>query len=504
MHARRVELEVPAGTRALRVLVPEPAGGSQGHHVSDSKGSTAVGFDGSWGTSEPIATGGRDRVELTLKADHPLSPDEVRSRGLRPWLAVRRALVEGRDRVQPIRRRRPRRTPNALRADGRPPRPTPILFSVHSGKLGGAERMALLEAERLGPCFELLLAVPDGPLRPRFAAHGELVAGAATLPLWGASPRRWLTGSVRTLLDAVRMAKLIRRRRVELVLTNSSVSVAPVLAAKLAGVPVIVHARDVPKSRLAPLVLAAQGRLADTVIVIADALAPYFHARSRTRVVRINDGIRMPVESPAAGRLAFGSPVRLCLIGGIDPRKGQDVAIAALAQLHEQGIAATVELVGRDVDEGFAACVRADAQRLGLAGHVEFAGEVDDVDAHLSRADIVVAPSRDEWTPLVLMEALVRAKPVVASRVGAVGDVVRDGESGLLVAPDSPTELATAVARLVADPAAAGDLAERGSRLVRAEFGVERTLEGVQTEVDRLLSCGFEKGRERRPPRAVV
>ena len=163
-----------------------------------------------------------------------------------------------------------------------------------------------------------------------------------------------------------------------------------------------------------------------------------------------------------------------------------------------------MELVGRDVDEGFAACVRADAQRLGLAGHVEFAGEVDDVDAHLSRADIVVAPSRDEWTPLVLMEALVRAKPVVATRVGAVADVVRDGESGLLVAPESPTELATAVARLVSDPAAAGDLAERGRRLVRAEFGVERTLEGVQTEVDRLLSCGFEKGRERRPPRAVV
>ena len=503
MHSRRVAVEVPAGVRALRVLVPEPPGGSRGHHVSDSKSSAAVDFDGGWGTSEPIAIEGRDHVELTLTPDHPLSPDEVRSRGLRPWLAVRRALVEGRDRIQPI-AAGARRTPNALPADGRPQRPTPILFSVHSGKLGGAERMALLEAERLGPCFELLLAVPDGPLRPRFAAHGELVAGAATLPLWGASPRRWLTGSVRTLLDAVRMAKLIRRRRVELVLTNSSVSVAPVLAAKLAGVPVIVHARDVPKSKLAPLVLAAQGRLADTVIVIADALAPYFHTRSRTRVVRINDGIRMPVESPAAGRLAFGSPVRLCLIGGIDPRKGQDVAIAALAQLHAQGIAATVELVGRDVDEGFAACVRADAQRLGLAGHVEFAGEVDDVDAHLCRADIVVAPSRDEWTPLVLMEALVRAKPVVASRVGAVGDVVRDGESGLLVAPESPTELATAVARLVADPAAAGDLGERGRRLVRAEFGVERTLEGVQTEVDRLLSCGFEKGRERRPPRAVV
>ncbi|HTY97598.1 MAG TPA: glycosyltransferase family 4 protein [Solirubrobacteraceae bacterium] len=504
MHARRVAVRVPAGVRSVRVLVGEPTGGSEGHRVSDSRSSAAIEYDGRRGISAPIATEGRDRLELTLAADRPLGQDEVRPPGVRPWLAVRRALVEGRDRLQPIRRRRRRPGRGGAPAGAPPTRPVPILFSVHSGKLGGAERMALLEAERLGSRFELLLAVPDGPLRPRFAAHGELVAGAATLPLWGASPRRWLSGSVRTVADAIRMARLIRRRGVELVLTNSSVSVAPVLAAKLAGVPVIVHARDVPKSRLAPLVLAAQGRLADTVIVIADALAPYFRARSRTRVVRINDGIRVPAESRAPGRVAFGSPVRLCLIGGIDPRKGQDVAIAALAQLREQGIAATVELVGRDVDEGFAACVRADARRLGLAGQVEFAGEVDDVEEHLSRADIVVAPSRDEWTPLVLMEALVRAKPVVATRVGAVADVVRDGESGLLVAPESPTELATAVARLVSDPVTAGHLAERGSRLVRAEFGVERTLEGVQTEVDRLLSCGFRKGRERRPPEAVV
>src|SRR5271167_1649630 len=74
-----------------------------------------------------------------------------------------------------------------------------ILLAVHGAKLGGAERMALLEAEDLKARFELLLAVPDGPLRSRFAAHGELVAGAATLPLWGASTRRWAASWARTL-----------------------------------------------------------------------------------------------------------------------------------------------------------------------------------------------------------------------------------------------------------------------------------------------------------------
>jgi glycosyltransferase involved in cell wall biosynthesis len=373
-----------------------------------------------------------------------------------------------------------------------------ILLAVHGAKLGGAERMGLLEAEDLKARFELLLAVPDGPLRSCFAVHGELVAGAATLPLWGASTRRWAASWARTLLSAVTMANLIRTREVELVLTNSSVCFAPVLAARLAGVPVVVHARDVPKSRLAPLVLGLHGKLADTVIVIADGLAPYFRAGHRTRVVRIADGIAMPVPTPTPPRDDFGSPLRLCVVGGIDPRKGQDLAVAALAQLHERGVEATLELVGREVDECFAAAVREDARRLGVASDVKFVGEVDDVGAHMEHADIVIAPSRGEWTPLVLMEALARGKPVVAACVGGVPEVVRNRESGLLVAPESPAELAGAIAELLADPAAATAMAERGRSLIHAGFRIESTLEGLQVEIDRLLDRKA-RGAEREP-----
>ncbi len=362
-----------------------------------------------------------------------------------------------------------------------------ILLAVHSSKLGGAERMALLEAEDLKTRFEVLLAVPDGPLRSRFAEHGELVGATATLPLWGDSTRRWAGGSAHTLLDAVTMAKLIRRREVELVLTNSSVCLAPVLAARLANVPAIVHARDVPNSRLAPFVLALHAKLAQTVIVIADGLAPYFRGGRRTRVVRIPDGIAVPAPPPRRRQNVFGSPLRLCLVGGIDPRKGQDIAIVALAQLRERGIEATLELVGRELDESFAAAVRESALRLGVAENVEFVGEVDDISPHLERADIVLAPSRGEWTPLVLMEALARGKPVVAARVGGVSEVVCDRESGLLVAPENPTELASAIAELLADPQAAFAMAERGRSHVDADFHVERTLSGVQAEIDRLL-----------------
>lgn len=380
-----------------------------------------------------------------------------------------------------------------------------ILLAVHSAKLGGAERMALLEAEHLKTHFELLLSVPQGPLRSQFAAQGELVAWTETLPLWGASAVRWARSSLSTLRDAISMAMLIRRRRVELVLTNSCVCLAPVLAARLARVPVVVHARDVPKSRLAPFVMALHGRLASTVIVITDGLVQYFRAGPHTRIARIPDGIVLPELPPARPEKAFGSPLKLCLVGALDPRKGQDLAVAALAELRDRGVDARLELVGRESDEDFARSLDAQAHRLGVSHAVSFVGEVDGIGAHLQSADIVIAPSRGEWTPLVLMEALAHGKPVVAARVGGVADVVQDHESGRLVAPESPTELADAILELHGDPAGAAAMAERGRTHVVAQFGIEHTLDGLQGEIHRLLddeSLRFR--RESRPLQPVL
>lgn len=376
-----------------------------------------------------------------------------------------------------------------------------ILIAVHSAKLGGAERMALLEAEHLKTRFELLLSVPEGPLQARFAEQGELVAWTETLPFWGASAVRWARSCLGTLRDAISMAMLIRRRRVELVLTNSSVCLAPVLAARLAGVPVVVHARDVPKSRLAPLVMAVHGKLASTVIVITDGLVQYFRAGPRTRIARIPDGIVLPEHPPAQTGSSFGSPLRLCLVGALDPRKGQDLAVAAVAELRERGLSTSLDLVGRALDEDFASSLQAQARRLGVSDAVSFVGEVDGIGARLQSADIVIAPSRGEWTPLVLMEALAHGKPVVAARVGGVSDVVQNCESGLLVAPESPTELADAIVELYENPARAAAMAERGRAHIVAQFGIERTLDGLQDEIHRLL--GEESVRFRREPRPL-
>src|SRR4029077_3842634 len=132
-----------------------------------------------------------------------------------------------------------------------------------------------------------------------------------------------------------------------------------------------------------------------------------------------------PLSGP---QRTFNTPIRLCLIGGIHPRKGQDIAIQALSHLRDAGIDAQRDLIGREIEPAFAASIRALAERLDVAGSVTLLGELDDVPSHLRTVDIVVAPSRGEWTPLAIMEAMAQRKPVVAADVGGVSKVISHGE----------------------------------------------------------------------------
>jgi glycosyltransferase involved in cell wall biosynthesis len=88
-----------------------------------------------------------------------------------------------------------------------------------------------------------------------------------------------------------------------------------------------------------------------------------------------------------------------------------------------------------------------------------------------------VLPSLSEGLPNVLLEAMALGRPVVATRVGGVPDVVEDGATGLLVAPGRSGELADAILRLLKAPAFAKELGEAGREKVRSEFSFERQCE---------------------------
>ena len=123
-------------------------------------------------------------------------------------------------------------------------------------------------------------------------------------------------------------------------------------------------------------------------------------------------------------------------------------------------------------------------ERLADEG-VYLPGRVGDVGAWLARAELLVHPARWEGFGLALLEAMLAGKPVVATRVSSIPEIVVDGETGLLVPPDDPDALAGAILQVLRDP---GRLGEAGLERAKSEFSVERMSRRTLAVYERALS----------------
>lgn len=110
---------------------------------------------------------------------------------------------------------------------------------------------------------------------------------------------------------------------------------------------------------------------------------------------------------------------------------------------------------------------------LDLGSAVSFLGFRQDVTALMNMSDVLVLSSLREGLPNVILEALALAKPVVATRAGGIPEIIRDGETGLLVPPEEPEQLAEALLRLLRNPQEGKKLGARGRSVVAREFNVE-------------------------------
>ena len=194
--------------------------------------------------------------------------------------------------------------------------------------------------------------------------------------------------------------------------------------------------------------------------------------------------------------VAAGAPARLLYVGRLAPEKGLEVLLEALRRLRAArpgGAAPVLTLVGWDyVGSTYGGELRARVAGSDLAGAVAFAGHVPYgprlfalYDAH----DALVLPSFTEGFPQVILEAMARGVPVVATRVGGVPRVVEDGKSGLLVPPGDAPALAEAIGRVLGDPGFADALASAGQRAARP-YTVEVQAESVVCFLDRCYPGG--------------
>ncbi len=160
------------------------------------------------------------------------------------------------------------------------------------------------------------------------------------------------------------------------------------------------------------------------------------------------------IAAEAADRVvpfAHGRPYVLA-IGRHVPQKGFDVLLRALRHLHDRGQTCDLILAGDGAEQ---AALRSLAAELHLENVVVFPGRVDHAQAMrlFAGCTVFVLPSRHEPFGIVNLEAMAHARPIVASRVGGVPEIIFDDENGLLVPPGDADALATALGRLLADEA---------------------------------------------------
>jgi glycosyltransferase involved in cell wall biosynthesis len=296
--------------------------------------------------------------------------------------------------------------------------------------------------------------------------------------------------------------RFMRRERPGIVHTHTSkAGFSGRIAAFLAGVPVVVHTFHghvfhgyfgTVKTALFVLLERWLAWRSDAIVTVSERLKQDLVRRriapaEKIRVIEL--GLDLRLFSPGQGRSGelrseFKIPAGNLLagiVGRLVPIKDHRTFLQAASIVCRDKPNIEFAVVG---DGELRTQLECQARGLGLQNRVHFTGWRRDLPAVYSDLDFVVLSSRNEGTPVSLIEASAAGKPVVATRVGGVPDFIVDNWNGLLVDPGDATALAAAMLRIIEDPASAAERAARSREMVRDRFSATRLFQ----DIDRLYS----------------
>lgn len=365
--------------------------------------------------------------------------------------------------------------------------------------IGGPARHVTILTARCGPEFDaaLLAGEPEG-------REGSLAEEAARI---GVNVVRvpHLHRSLSPLADFLAFAWLVRyfrRERPAIVATHmAKAGTVGRLAASLSGVPVIVHTfhghvLDGYFGRLSTSFFLMVERLLSRLTTQFIAISPEVAAelqrlrigRGKTTVVRLGLELQY-LTDPQPGQLRrdLAVPTEAPLVGIVGrlvPIKALDLFLDAASLVAKDNPSVHFAIVG---DGELWDQLHQDVQSRGLARRVHFTGWRGDLAAVYSDLDIVVCCSRNEGTPVSLIEACAAGRAVVGTQVGGIPDIIAAGVNGLMVPSGDPGALAAAVSELIADPARRQSMGLAGRQMVMERHSSDRMVSELKVIYGKLL-----------------
>lgn len=368
----------------------------------------------------------------------------------------------------------------------------PVLLIEHLAGIGGGQTYLIdlvskLDRSRFDPVVTL---VARGELYDRIAA-----AGARTEIVDIRSLRRRQPGAGPGAI--LRLVRIIRRHGVRVIHVNSQKALIFALpAALLTRTPVLWHCHvDRDFGRFYDLVGSALSKM---IVVNSQSVGRRFDgipwARRKIRLVyngidadriKPSDGSRVRRELGIEdGAFVVGT------VGRLQEEKGTRYLIEAAPTMAERISQARFLIVGGTLDPAdcYGRELEALASRLGVAGRMLFTGFKSDVTEYLAAMDVVVFPSLREGLPLAVAEAMAMEKPVVATRVGGIPEMIDDGRNGRLVAPRDSAALAGAVAALRQTWPAALEMGKAARIVVQSRFNLSAHVRDIENIYEELVA----------------
>ncbi len=314
---------------------------------------------------------------------------------------------------------------------------------------------------------------------------------------------------LRDLSALPRLVRYLRHQQIDLLHTQLEFSdTLGSIAAKLAGIPTAttLHTFDVPTKgtrlywRLA-LRWWVFRHFCDRIIAVSEGTRQHhlhMGQLSPHKTVTLYNGIDLARFSPPhtearqSTRAEFGIPPDapvLITVAVLRQPKGIQYLIQALPDILKAMPHAYYLLVG---DGEHRDTLQTLAQTHGVADRVIFAGARRDIPSLLAAADLFVLPTLTEALPTVLAEAMAAQKPIVASEVGGVPEMVKHGHNGLLVQPAEPEQLADACLQILQNPGQAQIMAAAGRQIVEEKFDITKQVRHLGDIYQQILT---ERGR---------